>query len=63
MGYINAQMERYGNFDDSITLEAVNALGRIGDKVAFDHLTYISYLPYPEQIQNAAKEALSRLKW
>ncbi|MDR2402980.1 MAG: hypothetical protein LBD78_03015 [Spirochaetaceae bacterium] len=63
MGYINAQMEQNGNFDESITLEAVNALGRIGDKVAFDHLAYISYLPYPEQIQNAARDALSRLKW
>ncbi|MDR3144727.1 MAG: hypothetical protein LBU21_00460 [Treponema sp.] len=63
MGYINAQMEQNGYFDESITLEAVNALGRIGDKVAFDHLSYIGYLPYPEGIQNAAREALSRLKW
>jgi hypothetical protein len=63
LGYINSQMERNGNFDDSILLEAVNSLGKIGDRVAFDHLSYISYLPYPERIQSAAREALGRLKW
>jgi HEAT repeat protein len=63
MGYINAQMEQNRYFDESITLEVINALGRIGDRVAFDHLSYISYLAYPEGIQNAARDALGRLKW
>jgi hypothetical protein len=63
LGLLNSRMERNGEFDDAVTLGAVEALGEIGDKLAFDYLLYIGYLPYPEQIQIAAKEALSRLKW
>jgi HEAT repeat protein len=63
LGFLNSRMERNGEYDDAVTLEVVQALGEIGDKIAFDYLLYISYLPYPERIQNAAKEALNRLKW
>jgi HEAT repeat protein len=63
LGYFNLQMEQQDEYDDSIVLEAVNALGDLGDKIAFEHLLNISYLSYPEHIQNAAKEALVRLKW
>jgi HEAT repeat protein len=63
LGLINAQTEKTGLYDEDITLAAVQALGAIGDKAAFDYLLYISYLPYPEHIQAAAKEALNRLKW
>jgi HEAT repeat protein len=63
LGFLNSRMERNGEYDDAVTLRAVQALGEIGDKIAFDYLLHISYLPYPEHIQNAAKEALNRLKW
>jgi HEAT repeat protein len=63
LGFLNSRMERNGEYDDAVTLGVVHALGEIGDKIAFDYLLYISYLPYPERIQNAAKEALNRLKW
>jgi HEAT repeat protein len=63
LGFLNSRMERNGEFDDAITIGAVKALGEIGDKIAFDYLLYISYLPYPERIQDAAKEALNQLKW
>jgi HEAT repeat protein len=63
LGFLNSRMERNGEFDEAVTLGTVQALGAIGDKIAFDYLLYISYLPYPEGIQNAAKEALNRLKW
>jgi hypothetical protein len=63
LGFINSQMERINEFDEVLTLAIVRALGEIGDKVAFDHLLYISYLTYPESIQTAAREALNRLKW
>jgi hypothetical protein len=63
LGLFNSRMERNGEFDDAVTLGAVEALGSLGDKIAFDHLLYMSYLPYPEPIQTAAKEALGRLKW
>jgi HEAT repeat protein len=63
LGFLNSQTERNGEFDDAITMAVVNALGVIGDKSAFDHLLYISYLAYPEHIQAAAREALTHLKW
>jgi hypothetical protein len=63
LGYINSQMERNGEYHEAETFRTVQALGEIGDKAAFDYLLYINYLPYPEKIQIAAKEALNRLKW
>ncbi|MDR2742257.1 MAG: hypothetical protein LBB98_08925 [Treponema sp.] len=63
LGFLNSRMERNGEYDEAVTLGVVQALGAIGDKIAFDYLLYISYLSYPERIQNAAKEALNRLKW
>jgi HEAT repeat protein len=63
LGYINSHMEGSGEYDETVTLEVIRALGEIGDKVSFDYLLYINYLAYPEKIQVAAKDALSRLKW
>ncbi|MDR0720600.1 MAG: hypothetical protein LBF78_13255 [Treponema sp.] len=63
LGYFNSQMESRGEYDEDIIAVLIKALGEIGDKVAFDYLLYIGYLNYPEQIQNAAREALARLKW
>jgi hypothetical protein len=63
LGYFNSQKERNGESDEVVVLALVQALGELGDKVAFDYLLYISYLKYPERIQAAAREALNRLKW
>ncbi|GHT91456.1 hypothetical protein FACS1894140_2140 [Spirochaetia bacterium] len=63
LGYFNSQMERTGDFDEALTLEVVNALGKIGAKAAYDYLLYVSYLSYPEGIQAAAKAALDQLRW
>jgi HEAT repeat protein len=63
LGFFNSQTERKGSVDEQITLAVINALGDIGDKAAFDYLLYIGYLSYPDTIQSAAKEALTRLKW
>lgn len=63
LGYFNLQMEQSGEYDDRIIPEAIKALGELGDKVAFEHLITIGYLSYPEHIQNAAREAIVRLKW
>jgi hypothetical protein len=63
LGYFNSQTERSGSYDADVIVALIRALGQIGDKVAFDHLLFVSYLGYPEQIQTAAREALNRLKW
>ncbi|MDR1586229.1 MAG: hypothetical protein LBS57_02100 [Treponema sp.] len=63
LGLANAQTEKNGIYDESLVFAVIKALGTLGDKSAFDHLLYISYLPYPDHIQAAAKEALTHLKW
>jgi hypothetical protein len=63
LGYFNSQTEHSGGYDGDIIMALIEALGGIGDKIAFDHLLYVGYLAYPERIQTAAREALNRLKW
>ncbi|GHU47958.1 hypothetical protein FACS1894200_04150 [Spirochaetia bacterium] len=63
LGFFNSQTERNASVNAAVTLAVINALGEIGDKIAFDYLLYISYLSYPDEIQSAAKEALNQLKW
>jgi len=63
LGLINTTMERTKQFDEEVLTAVIEALGNIGDKVAFDYLLYIGYLPYPDSIQTAAREAMNRLKW
>jgi hypothetical protein len=63
LGLINAGTRNTGSFDADITTAVVQALGKIGYNAVFDHLLYVSNLPYPEEIQTAAREAVARLKW
>lgn len=60
---INAQTEQGRPYDEDLLIGVIQALGELGDKVAFDYLLYIGYLQYPESVKNAAKEALQQLKW
>ncbi|MDR3148120.1 MAG: hypothetical protein LBU00_07090, partial [Treponema sp.] len=69
LGYLNSQFERtssggtFGEHDESLVLGLINALGQLGDRIAFDNLHYIGYLDYPERIKAAAREALNNLQW
>ncbi len=46
-----------------VVLAVINSLGALGDKVSFDALLYVSYVPYPDEVVVASREALARLKW
>ncbi|MDR1024970.1 MAG: hypothetical protein LBL56_04525 [Treponema sp.] len=69
LGYLNSQFERtgrsgtFGENDETLVLGVINALGQLGDKIAFDNLHYVAYLEYPERIKAAAREALNNLQW
>jgi len=63
LGLINAKTESLGSYDEEITLAIVRALGTIGYKAAYDHLLDVENLPYSEDIQEVAREAIDRLKW
>jgi hypothetical protein len=69
LGYLNSQVERTkkdgaaGEYDETIVLAVINALGQLRDKVAFDNLHYVGYVDYPELIKAAARESLNNLQW
>jgi len=63
LGLINIRTESTGIYDPEITLAIVQSLGLIGDNAAFNHLSYVTNLPYNNEIIAAAREAISRLKW
>jgi hypothetical protein len=63
LGYINSSVEKNSAYDGEIVLALIKNLGEMGNKAAFDNLLYISYLGYPEEIKNAARDALNLLKW
>jgi hypothetical protein len=69
LGYLNSQFERtgrdgsFGDTDEALVTGVINALGRLGDRIAFDNLHYVAYLEYPERVKAAAREALTQLEW
>jgi len=63
LGLINTRTENTGSYDAEITKAIVRSLGHIGDNAAFDHLLHVSNLPYTEDIQIAAREAIDHLRW
>ena len=63
LAFVNSQTERTGEYDEAVVLALIQALGELGNRAAFDHLLYVSFLNYPDIIQAAAREALNRLQW
>ncbi|MDR1466484.1 MAG: hypothetical protein LBI40_02560 [Treponema sp.] len=64
LGLLNFQVEHETTHDEDVIIAFVNALGEIGDKLAFDDLLRIrDYLDYSEKVKRAAHISLSKLKW
>lgn len=59
----NANVENGLSCSVPVVLAVINSLGELGDKVSFDALLYVSYVPYPDEVIQASREALARLKW
>lgn len=62
LGYLNAQTERTGRYDTDIVMALIRSLGQTRDGSAFSQLVQVSTMPYTAEIQNSAREALSRLR-
>ncbi len=60
---INSYTEKGKAYDEKVVTSILNALGALGDKVAFDDLMYTQYLNYPTGVKKAARAALDKLKW
>lgn len=63
LNYCNANVENGLSCSVPVVLAVIKSLGALGDKVAFDALLYVSYVPYPDEVILASREALARLKW
>ncbi len=60
---LNTYTDRKKVYEENIVLETVTSLGRLGDKVAFDHLMNVKFLNYSATIKTSADEAIKNLKW
>lgn len=60
---LNRTQETTGKFDKAVVLCIIKSLGELGDKAAFDNLLYVTYLSYPQEIVDEARNSLSKLKW
>ncbi len=60
---INSLSEKNVVSAQNVVLAVINSLGALGDKTAFDNLLYVTYLNYSEEIKNAARTSLAKLKW
>lgn len=63
LGALNSETEKTKQYDEPLVIAAIEALGRLGDKTAFDYLLYIEYLDYSEPVKQAAKHAIEELSW
>jgi hypothetical protein len=59
---LNSYVENGRNINERIALAVIRNLGRIGDRVAFDHVLYTRYLDYPRTVKDAAQEVLQDLR-
>lgn len=63
LGDLNEKTEQGISCSEPIVLSVINALGSLGNKVAFDNLLYVGYLSYSEEIIEASRVALAGLKF
>jgi hypothetical protein len=59
----NSRMEFSHDYDGDVMLALIGALTSLGYKASYDALSYVGYLPYPEYVKFAAKQALASLAW
>jgi len=63
LGALNSETEKTKQYDESLILAVITALGRLGDKTAFDYLLYVEYLDYSQTVKQASRNAIEELKW
>jgi hypothetical protein len=60
---LNSYTEHGRSSDEQIMLTLVENLGNLGDKVAFDDLSFATYLRYSKRVIDAVKKAIENIKW
>jgi hypothetical protein len=59
---LNSYVENGRSINERVALTVIRNLGRIGDRIAFDHVLYTRYLDYSRSVKEAAREVLQDLK-
>ncbi|MDR1894415.1 MAG: hypothetical protein LBQ61_06970 [Spirochaetales bacterium] len=59
---VNLYTENGQTVDPGVVMAVIHSLSLLGDRISFDYLLYVRYLSYPEEIKEAAREALDNLK-
>ena len=60
---VNSYTEHGRAYDEQIVLSVLGNLKKLGDKVAFENLSYTQYLEYSQAVKKAAQDAIDNLKW
>lgn len=63
LGVLNSETEKTKEYNERLMLVIIKALGKLGDKTAFDYLLNIGYLNYSDEIKRASQTAIGELKW
>jgi len=63
LGIYNSRAGNLSPGEQEVALAMISALGSLGYKVSYDSVYQASRLPYPKEIQDSARKALSQLKW
>ena len=63
LGLYNSRYAALQAEENEVVLALINALGQLGYKASYDVLHYASILSYPDDITEAAQNALAKLKW
>jgi len=63
LGIYNSRVNVMRAEDHEFVLALISALGRLGYKASYDPVYQASILPYPAEINQAAKSALNSLQW
>jgi hypothetical protein len=59
---LNSYVENGRGINERVALAVIRNLGKIGDRIAFDHVLYTRYLDYPRSVKETAREVLQDLK-
>lgn len=60
---LNMEFKEEKYTEPFVVLNVINAISHLGDKSTFDYLLAVTYLDYPDNIKQAALDALNVLKW
>lgn len=63
LDFLNKSKESGNELSKDVVLSVINCLGELGDNRAFDFIYVATSLDYPDEVVEAAKSSITKLKW